>query len=781
MFNKLKHSFSARLSVFVLMFSAMIFAAAFVVFYRSSSRIIERNARQEAENTLEIVNLKIENVLRRVESVPDNLKWIVADRGVAPDSMYGITRGVVTRNPDIYGSAIAFEPGYFKEKGHYFSPYSYRDSTGRILSLQLGTDDYDYFTWDWYATPKALGRACWSEPYYDEGGGQMIMCTYSSPIYDREGEFAGIFTSDISLEWLTDMLDGMKRSDQSYTFMLSADGTYIAHYLKERILNATIFGATEDMTDPTVRRLGEEMIAGNRGMEILDNDGVKSFVFYAPVPHTSWSLAIVLPRDEVFAGLHRNNLILIIVFALGLVALFLATWRTVRSLARPLKTFAASARTIARGDFRAQLPAIRSHDEMKELADSFGYMQTELTNYIENLRDTTSAKEKIESELRIAREIQMGMIPKLFPPFPSRKEIDLYAVLHPAKEVGGDLYDFFLEGDNLWFAIGDVSGKGVPASLFMAVTRSLFRSVAGAGASSPAAVVTSLNGSISESNEANMFVTLFIGLLDLRTGAIRYCNAGHNPPIVVSPQGRCAFVNVLPNIPIGVMEGFPYREQETALADGNILMLYTDGVTEAENRNKELYGEMRLMECVCAHAADSPRGQIESILAGISAHVIDQEPSDDITLLAIRYDRNHHDDKQTLIIANRMEELAMVADFVERLGEQLSLSPTLVMNLNLVLEEAIANVILYAYPDGGEKQIELSAHKDGDALVLMLTDSGQAFDPTQQEDPDITISAEERPVGGLGIYLVKKIMNEVEYQRVNGKNVFTMKKIIAHQ
>jgi sigma-B regulation protein RsbU (phosphoserine phosphatase) len=306
---------------------------------------------------------------------------------------------------------------------------------------------------------------------------------------------------------------------------------------------------------------------------------------------------------------------------------------------------------------------------MKELHDSFFYMQSELTNYISNLQQTTSIKEKIESELRIARDIQMGMIPKIFPPFPARKEIGLYAVLNPAKEVGGDLYDFLMEGDKLYFAIGDVSGKGIPASLLMAVTRSLFRSVV-LNAGSPAAVMNSLNASISENNDSNMFVTLFIGVLELKTGFLQYCNAGHNPPVVVAPNGECKWLEVIPNVPVGVMENFTYKEQNLTLPDSSHLVLYTDGVTEAENTNKELFGEIRLLNIIQHNPKIPPRMMIETLVNDIKNFVGNNEPSDDITLLVIEYDKQREMNNQTLIISNKIEEISQIVAFVEHIGDQ---------------------------------------------------------------------------------------------------------------
>lgn len=779
-FNKLRTSFAARLRFFILLFNVALFVAAFSIFYHFSTRVIEQNARTESEDKLKIISLQIETVLRRVEAVPDNLNWVIANGKILPDSMFSVTKNVIRNNPDIYGSAIAFEPYYFKEKGYYFSPYSYRDGD-TIRSLQLGNKDYDYFTWEWYSKPKELKTPCWSDPYYDEGGGRNIMCTYSAPIFDRNKNMIGVFTSDISLEWLTDMIGKMKNNDRSYIFMLDRKGTYIIHYLHERILNKTIFEVSNEMGEPHVKQLGEAMIAGKQGMQVFNNRGVKSFAFYAPVPHTQWSLGIVIPREDVFSDLYRINLLLIIIVCFGLIALLLISTKIVNNLTNPLKRFANSARAIAHGDFKAPLPNIRSNDEMKEMHDSFSYMQSELNNYIANLKQTTSAKEKIESELRIARNIQMGMIPKTFPPFPSCREIDLYAALNPAKEVGGDLYDFFMNGDKLYFAIGDVSGKGVPASLLMAVTRSLFHSVA--AKANPSDVMRSLNSSISENNESSMFVTLLIGVLDVKTGFLQYCNAGHTTPIFVAPDGTCSWLEVIPNIPVGVMENFPYRMQSCNLPDSSALIFYTDGVTEAENDKKELYGEKRLMETVKRNAGASSRMMTEAILSDINLHIKDNEHSDDIALLVIDYNKRHGEDMQTLVISNKIEELNKVAQFIEQLGEQMSLSPSLVMNLNLAMEEAVSNVILYAYPEQqSDKQIEVTVSRNGDKLILTVTDDGSAFDLMMKEDPDIDLPAEERPIGGLGIFLIKKIMDEVEYRRMNGNNILTLvKKIINKQ
>ncbi len=741
----------------------------------------------KAENTLEIINLNIENVLRETETVPNSLKWIISEGGIPADSAYSITRKVLENNPDIYGSAIAFEPNYFKEKGYYFSPYSYRDGNS-IKSKQLGNRNYDYFTWDWYITPKTLGRPCWSKPYYDDGGGQEIMCTYSVPLYDKKGKFIGIFTADIVLEWLTDMITRMKHSDKSYAFMIDKEGTYIVHHKKERILAQTIYESDNKINPEDINKLGREMTSGKKGFKIMENNGVESHIYYAPVSSTQWSLAIVTPKEEIFGGLNHINTIVVLILLIGLIFLFLITWNTVRHMTLPIIKFASSARQIAAGNFDIQLPEIDSKDELKELSNSFGYMQTELKSYIENLQNTTSVKEKIESELRIARDIQMGMIPKIFPPFPSRHEIDMYAVLNPAKEVGGDLYDYFMDGDDLYITIGDVSGKGVPASLFMAVVRSLFRAVS-TNKKSPQEIVSALNASVAESNESVMFTTLFVAIFNLKTGKLDYCNAGHTPPILVSKSGECTFLDVIPNLPIGLSDIFEYKDQSILLEDGSSIVLYTDGVTEAENENQIFYGNERFIKKICSEYNKSAKSILKGIIRDIGLHVKQNEPSDDTTLVVLKYDKDgikiidpeEEQEEGVLVIKNEIEELDKVNAYIEQLGEELELSPTLIMNLCLAMEEAISNIIFYGYKDMVDQKIKISSKVENKFLVLKISDSGVAFDITMPKDPDITLPVEERSIGGLGIFLIKQIMTEVEYERIDDKNILTLKRIIINK
>lgn len=632
-FNSFR-SFSARLSFFIFLVSASVFILTFWVYYSSVRAEVEEEASKHAQSTVSNAILNIENLLNSVEVAVGNMAWIVSKHVNDPDYMYSATHRLLENNPLIVGSSVAFEPSFYSEKGIMYAPYSYRVGDS-IMSKQLGTENYDYHYYDWYQIPKLLNKPYWSEPYYDEGGGEMMMTTYSYPLYDKQGKMYAIFTADISLEWLADYVKSIKLYPNSYNIMLGRGGAYIVHKDSERILNETIFTATLDMEEKSVvNEIGRGMIEGKTAMHSLQNDSVLSYVFYAPIESTGWSVAVVCPYSDVFSGVDEMKHVVLFVTFLGLLLLVAFGYFTIKRLTEPLRDFSQAAIQIAKGNFKATLPDIKSKDEMQSLRDSFAFMQKSLVSYIEELKFTTAKKERIESELRIASDIQLGMLPKVFPPYPERKDIDLYATLKSAKEVGGDLYDFFLRENKLYFIIGDVSGKGVPASLIMAVTCRLFR-IQTSHFNDPAAIVSSLNNAVAETNESNMFVTAFLGVLDLDTGKLRYCNAGHNAPLLLTEKGDVSYLNVKPNLPLGLFGDFPYEGEEVVLDKRSTLFMYTDGVSEAENVQLELYSEERLLDLMKKTKYKNTKELIDTVLQDVRNHAGDKEQSDDITMLSI--------------------------------------------------------------------------------------------------------------------------------------------------
>lgn len=641
-------SFATRLSIYTLTFVIVIFTIIIAVFYTYNRNKVTTHAIERTHGLLNNMATQIGSNLTIVENSLRQSEWMVREMRDSPDSLYKVVASVIESNDLIVGSAIAFEPFYLKDSEEYFMIQAYNDGE-RIACQRLGGKKYDYPCMDWYLIPKLLKRSYWSEPYYDEGGSNMIMATYSLPLYNERGEIYAVFTANISLSRFTDMVDQLRPYDSSHSFLISRTGNYLTHYDREKIMTETIFSNAFGSDSPELEHIGREMIARHTGTFAFHDEGQPSIAFYASIPTIGWSVCNICRKDLILSELYSTSRNILYLFLVGVLLLFVFTYSVIKRLVRPLEDFSRVSQVIASGRFNEDLPVIKSNDEMKKLCDSFSFMQHSLSQYVEELRQTTANKERIESELSIAREIQMGMIPKSFPSFPERKDVDIYAFLCPAKEVGGDLYDFFIGDGHLYFIIGDVSGKGVPASLFMAITRSLFRTLS-PGEFSPAAIVSRMNKSISGNNESNIFVTLIIGILDLRSGSLKLCNAGHNPPLMVTSDGQVSYMDLKPHLFVGIMEDYVYTDEIVNMEEGSRLFLYTDGVTEAENNSAELYGEERLLDALKSCYTQNARGMVDWVVHSVKEHVQEADSSDDLTIFIIHYEskikNSHHDNRE---------------------------------------------------------------------------------------------------------------------------------------
>jgi len=595
----------------------------------------ESNAGEIAQSAVN----RIEQVLVSVEKVTKSEALFTQVFSPDDASIRLMLTEAVKANPELFGGAIAFEPNYFNSDRRYYAPYAHRVKDSIQINY-LGNESYEYFYMDWYQIPFTLNKPYWTEPYYDEGGGNILMSSFSVPFYQNSESksIAGIATSNIALDWLTEIVDSIQVYESGYAFLISRTGTLISYSAKDKIMHESIFSLAKEMNDLKLREIGRKMIKGESDLIYIDNELFpKSWLYYLPFPSNGWSLGIVFPDSELFAGLKKMNNSLIILGLIGFALLCLIIFHAARRVTVPLRKFAGAAREIAEGKFDTSLPEIKTQDEMGQLYHAFEYLRKELGVYIENLKQTTTEKEKIESELRIANEIQMGMIPKIFPPFPDRNDLDIYALLEPAKEVGGDLYDFFFIDDHkLCFAVGDVSGKGVPAALFMVVTRTLLRS--SATKDKPITeIVQTLNNTLSQDNDSQMFVTFFLGILDLKTGNMEYVNAGHNPPVILSHTEDPVFSEMTGDMALGFLENQNFKVAEYKLKPGDTFFCYTDGITEAANHNNDLYSDERLISVIKEFQVCSAREIIEKLYQDVNLHTSGAEQSDDITMLAIQY------------------------------------------------------------------------------------------------------------------------------------------------
>ena len=715
---------SAGTSLLLIVVAAVTIEATTLIQYFSSQRMLKQEASLRAESELRSTRNQIMDIVDQAEAAVHNSIWITRWCLDYPDSLAVVSRRIVEENPSVMGSTIALVPGYNK-KLPLFAPYVCRTADGGTELKSLATEEYNYPAQEWFTEPLNYGFGYWSEPYIDEGGGEVLMTTYSVPVMDDAGRVAAVLTADVSLDWLTDLVGNVRVYPDAFSVLVSREGKIMVSPVEELNMHQSIQEfATGAKDTANFNVLADGMLSGKAGnVSLKQSRRERLFVFYAPVEKTGWSMAIAIPDSEIYGEIRRMSMLVTILMLVGLGMLIL----------------------ILRSAAKNQLKV----SQLKE------------------------KKDRMENELRIGHNIQMSMIPKIFPPFPERKDIDMAASIVPAKEVGGDLYDFYIRDEKLFFCIGDVSGKGVPASLVMAVTRSLFRTVS-AHEKSPQRIVTLINESMSDMNENEMFVTFFCGVLDMTTGHLRYCNAGHNPPLVFTD--KIEFLPAIPNLPLGILPGMSFQEQEMDLSYDSALFLYTDGVTEAENLAHEQFGEARMQDVL--RTRRSSQENLEAMQKAVADFVGAADPSDDLTMLFIHYlnDMQPDETERHLILHNDIQQIPQLAEFIETIADEIQLDQALAMSLNLALEEAVTNVILYAYPEGSDGLVDIEAIMSKDKLKFIISDSGKAFDPTAAPEADVTLGVEDRPIGGLGIYLVRKIMDSVSYERTEGKNVLSLTK-----
>ena len=562
-----------------------------------------------------------------------------------PDRMYDIINRMVKLNPYMRSCGIYFIEGYYPQKGRLFAPYATRRDSTTIIEFQDACDQgNDYVKDEWFKNAIASEKGYWTKPFFDNDNAKSPLVSYLLPIRDKNHHAVAVLGVDLSLSWLNEKIQPMdtynretpKEWDaeyQVYYYMTDTAGTILIHPDAKRIVSKTI---QPYITKGPDKQRGHLTINDRREDKMVI-DGEEVQVCSQVIKYTDWVISFVVPTFYIRLFGYIAAGIAIAGILIGMLVVYFFGRRSIKREVKPLTLLAASADEVAKGNFQTPLPAINSHDEIHRLRDSFGNMQRSLVRYTEELRATTAQKASIESELKIAHDIQMSMLPKTFPPYPERNDIDIYGSLKAAKGVGGDLFDFYIRDEKLFFCIGDVSGKGVPASLFMAVTRSLFRNIS-AHVAIPSEIVRTLNNAMAEGNDTNMFVTVFVGVLDLTNGLLRYCNAGHEAPLLVGRDVGALACD--PNLPIGVLQGYEYTQQEVSIDSGTTIFLYTDGLNEAENYEHAQFGDLRiwnLAKLLLNEQRHQPKRMIDAMDNAVHTFVGDAEQSDDLTMLAIQY------------------------------------------------------------------------------------------------------------------------------------------------
>ena len=643
MFSKVRSSLTTRMTLLILLGSAAVLAFILIYNYTSSRAIILEDAEENARHLTLSYASKIEQVFRSVAKVPENLAVFLETNPCDTDTLMKLVQRTVETNKEIYGATVSFEPYAFDKRLPRLAPYYYRKGA-EIAYEDLGTESYNYFVRDWYYIPKVLKAPIWSQPYFDEGGGGTLMTTYSFPLFDNRDNpaartFKGILTADIALEWLTKLVGSIQVEKNGFCFIVSDAGTFVAHPQRELIMWESMFSLAEERGAETLRRVGRAMIRDEAGFVDIGTTmtGEEAFLAFARIPSPGWSLGAVFPKKDLLAEvaeLHRTVAALAVV---GVALMLAVSFIVARSITRPLRSMAKATRKVAEGDLDVDVEDTRRQDEVGQLSRAFVRMTQDLKKYIKDLTEAKAARQRIESELSIAADIQRSMLPSTFPPFPEHDEFDIHAVMRPAREVGGDFYDFFLLDEHrLCVVVGDVSGKGVPAALLMTVTKYLVEVCAGEGAA-PDEVLRRVNNQLARNNDACMFVTVFIGVLDWHSGEFIFTSGGHNPPLLLKPSGEVTYLRAPGGPAAGLIPDAEFQTQRLELSSGFMLLAYSDGVTEAFNVHDEAFSEERLRDTIRGVAGNPARDVVQRVLDEIDSFCTGAPQTDDITIVALRF------------------------------------------------------------------------------------------------------------------------------------------------
>ncbi len=628
-----------------------------------------------------------------------------------------------------------------------------------------------------------------------------IVC--SMPVYVN-GKLAVVVGADLFLDMIEDEVSEFDKTN-SFMFLINQNGHVIFSPKETGVLSAKV---SSDATD--LRTLGNDfslfvtdVLNGRDDYAIVDLDGQSYYMVGRKMASIGWAVisavdvaSIEQPSRDMqerlaeisdytineISSILRTFGILGISIILVISAVGLAISLTVSGkVVNPLKKMTNKIKTLKGGSFDFNMEdSYLTNDEIEILARAFEDLSAKTKKYISQITSITAEKERIGAELNVATQIQADMLPSIFPPYPQKTEIDLYATMTPAKEVGGDFYDFFLtDANHLALVMADVSGKGVPAALFMVIAKTLLKNRAMMGGT-PAEILEDVNNQLCDGNKTQFFVTAWMAILDLRTGEGLAANAGHEHPALRRAGQKYELVKYHHSPVLGMMEGIMFKEHEFKLNPGDSIFVYTDGVPEATDSHNNFFGDDRMVDALNTNPDALPSEVISNVRSGIDRFVAGAEQFDDITMLCFKYKGNKEDvEMDELEIDAKVENLDQVLSFVDSRLEARDCPAGYMMNIDIAVEEIFVNIASYAYDGGpGKAWIRIGFEEYPHTMVLTFIDKGKPFDPVSKPDPDVTLSAEERKIGGLGIFMVKKSMDTMEYTRKDDSNILTITKKI---
>jgi sigma-B regulation protein RsbU (phosphoserine phosphatase) len=748
-----------------------------------------RETRERAQFLAEGASAMLDGSLLRVAGIVEGVADSLAAGGlVLPlEELRALQAKTVEANEEVFGVCLALSADHPLPPGWTGrAPYTFRKTDGQLGFRDLSADPEDYLQEDWFRLVQERQEPVWTRPYWWDG---VLMVTYSHPIFvGQEGarQLAGVATCDLTLDWLGARLAALPTGADGYSVLMDQTGLFVSHPNRELVLVKTIFEVAAERQMPHLEQIAHKMVAGEKGVaaHIGYATGSPAWVAYLPLTSTDWIFAAVVSHDGLrqrLAQLSREQLLLGV---LGLVALSTMLVFIARSITSPVEKLCVTSAQLAAGHLSTPVPTQKGGDEIAELARSLEIMRSEIVRQMDDLAASTASRERMESELRIAHDIQMSLVPNGFEPRPEFSWLDLFATLEPARQVGGDFFDYFLTpSGELVVLVADVSDKGVGAALYMAAARSLIRSFFRSDTADTAAtVLDKINQELAPNNPKSMFVTLFCGVVHAQKRSIRFSNAGHNPPLLLSAEGTTEWIEDARSAPVGMFPGANYRLAERCFVGGEYLVLYTDGITEAENHEGAYFEEAALERIVRAAAAQGASCQemAEAILAGVDHFAEGAPVSDDRTLLILKIapalNQAVPSQPETMWQTEIPKSLSRLQETLDELEETLAtrgIGDSILYQTRLALEELGTNACK-ADPTG-RGVILARLFFNGTEARLELEEDGEPFDSLAEGPPFAPEkSLEKRQVGGVGLHLLRSMATAITYQRRGNWNCTTL-------
>jgi sigma-B regulation protein RsbU (phosphoserine phosphatase) len=728
--------------------------------------------------TVNYKRLRIENIQKTIEVETGAVNKIITrlERGAVFYTLGGLL--YYEEQSQVLGEEFVVEGLNCMENaaggGFWYEPYAYNPDRLRagvfayvnrmtkkaVIDNTFLLDEYDYHNKKWYLEIRnGITRpyqVVWTKPYVDDTGSYALMTTAGAGIF-KDDKLIAITTVDWQIEAIVKKLKNINLTKNSFVLLCVPEKDYII---------SGVF--TESFTGDSLKDLQWDITSD----KFTYNN--KIFLRFEQYMDNGWLLSVQIPEDELFSDVEERNKFFLLIISLSFTAMiFLAYLLISMFINTPIKNLTKDVAQIELGNLDTKIE-INSNDELGQLARTFNKMTEDLKKSIdENIHEREENK-RISTELSIAHDIQANMLPGAFPPFPDRNEFDIFAEMIPAREVGGDFYDFFfIDDENLAIVIADVSGKGIPASLFMVNIKTLINYIS--AGKSPKMVFELVNNKLCKNNDSCIFVTAIMGIYNIKEGKFVFVNAGHNPPLLKKKNGSFKYLRTKPHIFLAIIKDAEYVEEEINLEEGDTLYFYTDGVTEAMNGEKELFGEERLLNALNKYKDSTPKELLNNIKNEVDNFAGGAEQADDIAMLALHANEKTTEVKENKItVEAKMENLKEVTAFISSNLDKINYQSKIKTEIEIAVEEIFSNIAQYAYKqERGNVNITIRTENE---VVIRFEDNGQPFNPLEHESPDFNIPIKDREIGGLGLHLVKNIMDKVEYSRQNDKNLLIITK-----